>query len=110
MEISEKQDGKFSFLTPVGRLDNETSPDFQIKLLYAVASGGVVVVDLSRVEYISSAGLRALMMASKKSKAVNGQLGVASLAPMVKEIFDISRFSLVVQVFDTVQDATAALS
>jgi len=110
VEISEKQDGKFSVLTPIGRLDNETSPDFQVKVLYAVASGGSVVVDLSSVEYISSAGLRALMMASKRSKAINGRLAVASLTPMVKEIFDISRFSLVVPVFDTVQDATSALA
>jgi len=108
--MTEKQDGKFSVLTPIGRLDNETSPDFQVKLIYAVASGGSVVVDLSQVEYISSAGLRALMMASKKSKASNGRLAVADLTPMVKEIFDISRFALVVQVFDTVQDATSALA
>jgi len=110
VEISEKQDGKFSVLTPLGRLDNETSPEFQVKILYAVASGGAVVVDLSQVEYISSAGLRALMMASKKAKATNGRLAVAALTPMVKEIFDISRFSLVVQVFETVNDATTALS
>ena len=110
MEISEKQEGKFSIMMPVGRLDNETSPEFQAKVLSAVGSGGAVVVDLSGVEYISSAGLRALMMASKKSKATNGRLAVASLTPMVKEIFDISRFSLVVQVFDSVKDATSALS
>ena len=110
MEISEKQEGKFSIMMPVGRLDNETSPEFQARLLSAVASGGAVVVDLSGVEYISSAGLRALMMASKKSKATNGRLAVASLTPMVKEIFDISRFSLVVQVFDSVKAATSALS
>ena len=64
MEISEKQEGKSSVLTPVGRLDNETSAEFQVKLLYTVAESSAVLIDLSRVEYISSAGLRALMMAS----------------------------------------------
>lgn len=109
MEIGEKQQGKVSVLMPVGRLDNETSPAFQVKLLYAVAAGGAVLVDLSRVEYVSSAGLRAFMMASKRSKALNGRIAVAALAPMVKEIFSISRFSLIVEVFDTVAAATAAL-
>ena len=72
-------------------------------------AGASVLVDFSAVEYISSAGLRALMMGSKQSKATNGRLAVAALAPVVKEIFEISRFSLVVQVFDTTADALAAL-
>lgn len=49
------------------------------------------------------------MMAAKQSKATGGRLGVAGLTPMVKEIFSISRFSLVVQVFETTADAIAAL-
>lgn len=109
MEISEKQEGKISVLTPVGRLDNETSAEFQVKLLYTVAESARVLIDLSGVEYISSAGLRALMMASKKSKATDVRLAVAALTPMVKEIFAISRFSLIVEVFDTMAEASAAL-
>lgn len=110
MEISEKHSGKIVVLAPVGRIDNETSPSFQIKLLNTVGTGGApVLLDFSAVEYISSAGLRALMMASKKSKAEGGRLAVAALTPMVQEIFTISRFSLVVQVFETFVDATAAL-
>jgi anti-anti-sigma regulatory factor len=50
------------------------------------------------------------MMASKQSKATNGRLAAAGLTPMVKEIFAISRFSLVVQVFETTAEAIAALS
>ncbi len=111
MEISEKQEGKIVVLGPVGRLDNETSPSFQANLLDAVGIGGTsVLVDFSGVEYISSAGLRALMMASKKSRAGGGRFAVAALTPMVKEIFAISRFSLVVQVFETLSQATAELS
>jgi anti-anti-sigma regulatory factor len=49
-------------------------------------------------------------MGSKQSKAGNGRLAVAALGPIVKEIFEISRFSLVVQVFDTTADAVTALS
>ena len=109
MEISEKQHGKIAVLTPVGRLDNETSAEFQVKLLYTVAESSNVLLDLSGVEYISSAGLRALMMASKKSKATSGRLAVAALTPMVREIFAISRFSLIVEVFETMAEATAAL-
>lgn len=108
MEISEQRQGDVVVLGPVGRINNDTSPEFQSRLLGCVGSGAVLV-DLSRVEYISSAGLRALMMASKQSKAVNGRLAVAALTPVVKEIFTISRFSYVVAVYETAADALAAL-
>ena len=110
MEIGERRDGDILILSPAGRIDNDTSPAFQARLLAALNPGAAVLVDLSAVEYVSSAGLRALMMGSKQSKAANGRLAVAALGPVVKEIFEISRFSLVVQVFDTTADAVAALS
>lgn len=109
MQIGEQRLGEVTVLRPAGRIDNETSPGFQAKLLGAVGAGpSAVLVDLGGVEYMSSAGLRALMMAAKQSKAGKGRLGVAALTPVVKEIFAISRFSHVVQVFDTPDAALAA--
>ena len=110
MEITEQRQGGVTVLSPVGRINNETSPAFQVRLLSCVGStAGKVLIDFSGVEYISSAGLRALMMASKQSKATSGRLAVSGLTPMVKEIFAISRFALVVQVFETSAEALAAL-
>ncbi|MGA7873010.1 MAG: STAS domain-containing protein [Candidatus Binatus sp.] len=110
MEIGERHDGDILVLLPAGRIDNDTSPAFQARLLSSLTpAGAAVLVDFSAVEYISSAGLRALMMGSKQSKASKGRLAVAALGPVVKEIFEISRFSLVVEVFDTAADALAAL-
>jgi len=110
VEIGERHDGDILILRPVGRIDNETSPDFQTRLLGSLTNAGaVVLVDFSAVDYISSAGLRALMMGSKQSKVAKGRLAVAALGSIVKEIFEISRFSLVVDVFDTPADALAAL-
>ena len=110
MEISEQRQSDLIILNPVGRINNDTSPAIQTKLLDSVGSAAAkVLVDFSGIEYISSAGPRALMMASKQSKATNGRLAVAALTPMVKEIFAISRFSLVVQVFETTAEAITAL-
>ncbi len=110
LEISEQRQGDVVVLGPTGRINNDTSAEFQSRLLGSVGSGGAtVLVDLSGVEYISSAGLRALMMAAKQSKASSGRLAVAALNPVVKEIFAISRFSYVVTVFETLAEALAAL-
>ena len=73
-------------------------------------SGGAIVLDLSGLEYVSSAGLRCFMLASRQAKAQKGKIFVAQLQPMVAEIFEISHFNLVFQVFGSVQEALAAVS
>jgi len=76
----------------------------------AADEGATVVLDLSALEYVSSAGLRAFMLASREAKSRQARIYVASLQPMVAEIFKISHFNLVFQVFATVADALAAVS
>ena len=106
MEIRERRLANALVLQPVGRLDNLTSADFQARLLAAVASAADdIVIDFSSVEYISSAGLRALMAASRL-KPKERRLAVACLNSVVTEIFAISRFGYVVPVFDTVEEAS----
>jgi anti-sigma B factor antagonist/stage II sporulation protein AA (anti-sigma F factor antagonist) len=110
VEISEQRQGNVVVLRPIGRINNDTSPTFLAKLFASVEpTSAAVLVDFSDVEYISSAGLRALMAASKQSKASQSRLAVVGLTPVVKEIFEISRFSHVVQVFETSAEALAAL-
>ena len=108
MEIGERHVANNLVLQPVGRLDNLTSADFQARLLAAVTSAADdIVIDFSSVEYISSAGLRALMAASRL-KPKERRLAVACLNSVVTEIFAISRFGYVVPVFDTVEEASIA--
>jgi anti-anti-sigma factor len=66
VEIGEKRSGNVLVLRPVGRIGNLTSAEFQGRLLGAAASGSEdILIDLAAVDYISSAGLRALMVASR---------------------------------------------
>jgi anti-anti-sigma factor len=69
-----------------------------------------VVIDLTGVEYISSVGLRVLMAASKEAKTHGRTLAVCGLQPVVREIFEISRFNLVLKVFPTLREALTAVS
>jgi anti-anti-sigma factor len=108
VEIGERRQANVLVLRPVGRIDNLTSGEFQARLLAATTSGpDDIVVDFTAVEYISSAGLRALMAASR-SKPKERRLAVACLNSIVSEIFAISRFSHVVPIFATVEEASAA--
>jgi anti-sigma B factor antagonist len=97
-----------------GRLDQDTCEGFRAELMEFVGdtahNGGGVVLDLSGLEYISSAGLRCFMLASREARAKNARVVVAALQPMVAEIFTISHFNLVFEVFPGVRDALATLS
>ncbi len=108
MEIGESRDGDLLVLRPVGRIDNLTSAAFQERLLVAARSGAAdLVIDFTDVEYISSAGLRALM-AAQRQKPKDRRIAVVALNPVVGEIFAISRFAEVIPVFDSIADAIDA--
>lgn len=97
-----------------GRLDQDTCEAFRDELMAlmdtSAQQGGAMVLDLSALEYVSSAGLRCFMLASRQAKAQHGRIFVAALQPMVAEIFEISHFNLVFQVFPAVRDALGAAS
>ena len=114
MELTVKRFADTVALFPAGRIDHATADSFKAALaphLAAVSTGrDRAVIDLAGVEYISSVGLRVLMLASKQVKAQGGALAVTGLQPVVREIFEISRFNLVLEVFPTLREALAKLS
>ena len=97
-----------------GRLDQDTCETFRAELTQfvgtALRDNGVLILDLSATEYVSSAGLRCFLMASRQMKAAKGRILVAELQPMVAEIFEISHFDLLFEMFKTVREALAAVS
>jgi anti-sigma B factor antagonist len=108
MDINERRDGGVIVLQPSGRIDNDTSLAFQDRLLQLIAEGSTLV-DFSGVEFISSAGLAALMTAAKQAKAAKIRIACAGLNSVVQETFAISRFARVVPVYPTAAEAVAAL-
>ena len=114
MNVTSRRFANAVVVHAAGRLDQDTCEAFRADLLKyvveAASGGGAIVLDLSALEYVSSAGLRCFMLASRQAKAQHGRIFVAALQPMVAEIFQISHFNLVFQVFPSVGDAVAAVS
>ena len=99
---------------PAGDIDHPNAMKLQ-EALTPFADGASngrapLVLDFSGVAYISSMGLRVLMMASRAMRARDAAMAIAGLQPAVAEIFEIARFQHVVDIFPTVRDALAALS
>lgn len=114
IEFAETSYGDTVVLSPKGRLDQETSKSFQEQLLAMIADRSTdranLILDMSGVNYISSIGLRALMIVAKQCSAGNGQLALANLSPVVVEIFEISRFNLIISTFDEIRSAIAEIA
>ena len=114
MNVTSRRFANAVVLAVSGRLDQDTCEGFRGDLSRHVESsardGGAIVLDLTGLDYVSSAGLRCFMLASRQAKSQAGRIYVASLQPIVAEIFQISHFNLVFRVFPTVREALAAVS
>jgi anti-anti-sigma factor len=112
MDLSYSSKGGARIIAPAGRIDHASADLFQAALSPHLAQcqpgEPPLVLDMSGVDYISSVGLRVLMVAAKQAKAQNGRIAIAALTPMVREVFEISRFNLVFDTFETVDAALAA--
>jgi anti-anti-sigma factor len=106
--------GDARVVSPNGRLDHDNCEAFQSDLAEHLraceAAGAALVLDLSGLEYVSSAGLRCLMMAARQAAAHQSRIMVAAPQPVVAEILQISRFNLVLPVYATTRDAVASVS
>ena len=114
MQIASQRYADVVVVTPEGRLDFGNAADLEQALAPCLAAANEapagVVVDCRRVDYISSIGLRALMVAAKALRARGARIAAAGLQPVVAEIFAISRFHAVVEVFATPELALASMS
>ena len=109
MEISREMREGISVIAPIGRVDSNTARDLEAVLLPAFDAESSIVVDFSQLTYISSAGLRVLLMAAKQSKARGRPLALSGMTGPVNEVFTISGFAKLFQIHPTTDVAIAAL-
>ncbi len=114
MDFTERRAGPALVLAPAGRIDMGSAEAFRERLIPLVQaagkSGEPVLLDFAGVDYISSAGLRVLMLAAKEARTSGGKIAVVALQPLVGEIFQISRFDKVLPCHPGVNEALAAMA
>ena len=109
MEILKRKEKDALVISLKGRLDAVTTPGLEKDLTALLASGErILVLDLGDLDYISSAGLRTILTVTKRLREKQGRLLLASLKSVVREVFDISGFSSIIPVFETVDGAIAS--
>jgi len=94
-----------------GRLDAMTSPEFNNRLDGWIAEGvESFFIDCAQLDYISSAGLRAMLLVAKELKGRGGDLCLAALQETVHTVFTISGFDKIIAIVATLDDAANATS
>jgi anti-sigma B factor antagonist len=106
MEIIENQKEDVSIFKLNGRLDSNTSPALEKKLVAAIENGTRnMVIDFENLDYISSAGLRIILKTTKDLKRTDGQIVLCAMQDYVREVFEIAGFDTFLPIFSTVEEA-----
>src|SRR5512144_1302543 len=100
MEIATQDLKRVAVMSVSGRVDSATAPELEGKLRELVDAGKTqIVLDLKNVEYMSSAGLRAMVSTLKLVKRVNGDLRVASPSPRVEEVLRLAGLTSIFSIY-----------
>ncbi|MBF8281866.1 MAG: hypothetical protein A2W37_15900 [Chloroflexi bacterium RBG_16_63_12] len=109
MEISTEELKQVSVMAVTGRVDSATAPELENALKKLVeAAKTQIVLDLKNVEYMSSAGLRAMVSTLKAVKRVNGDLRLASPSPRVEEVLRLAGLTSIFSIHPTRDEAVAS--
>jgi len=110
MDIHEDRKSEVLVLTLEGRLDAVSSKMFEDRVLEIIDGGEArFVIDLSRLDYVSSAGLRVFVLASKRLTAAGGKVVLCSLQESVKQVFDIVGFYSIFSISSSRDEALNSL-
>src|SRR5690606_10070113 len=97
-------------ISPQGQLNSVNSAAAETELLGHVGQGaGKIAFNLAQLDYISSAGLRVVLVLAKRLKQAGGKLVLFGMQPHVKEVFEISGFLSILNVSDTREQALVQL-
>ena len=108
MNLAVDKVGQVLVVSPEGQINSGNAAGIEADLLSHVEKGEHrMVLDMSNLNYISSAGLRVVLVLAKRLKQSAGALALCAMQPRVREVFDISGFLAILTVVDTRQEAVA---
>lgn len=109
MQVIEQRDGETLVLEVVGRVDAVTAKLFETAVLIPVQENDLpVVLDLDRLKYISSAGLRVILLAARQQKQKKAKFALCNLHDEVRDVFEISGFAKILDIHPSRDAAVAA--
>lgn len=110
MKITENREADLTIFKLDGRLDSQTSLEFDDKMFASIDSGARrVIVDCGQLDYITSAGLRVLNKTAKRLKKEEGAIILCALEEYVREVFEIAGFDTFLPIVNNLDEALAQI-
>ena len=111
MEVTTERDGETLIAKTDGRVDGTNATEFQDALRNAIDTGSdkAVILDFEDLSYISSAGLRVILLTAKDMRSANVKFAVCSLSKPVHDVFTISGFDQIIDIHETQSAARSAV-
>jgi anti-sigma B factor antagonist len=110
MALSKSQTGDISIVALSGSIDSKTAPGMRDELLAALQETKSVIINMTAVEYLSSAGLRLLLLAYRDITAKSGRVVLVGVSEEIQEVMANTGFIKFFQLANTEPEAVAALA
>lgn len=105
MQVNFKTQNNILIIKVNGSIDSNTAPDIQEKVLEASADSKNVIIDLSEVDFVSSAGLRVILMIYRQIKSKNGKVVLVGVSEEIEDVMTVTGFANFFEMVDTVENA-----
>ncbi len=110
MTIETTMHGKTAVIALDGRMDADQAGLFEAECDRVVAQGVThIIVDLARLKYVSSMGLRSFLHVAKTRQAGDGGLAMVNFGGFVKQVFDVTRLTPLFKIYETVEQALQSM-
>ncbi|MDR2646049.1 MAG: STAS domain-containing protein [Holosporaceae bacterium] len=105
MEIKTTTENGITILTPVARVDTSTAKVFEDGVMGAINSSNKIAICFNEIDYISSAGLRVVLMAGKKLTSLNGKLALIDMPEKIFSVFKMSGFDKILKIYPSLEES-----
>jgi anti-sigma B factor antagonist len=104
MLITVKKSGNTEIVEVAGSIDSKTAPDLQQNVLNIINESNEMVLDISNVSFVSSAGLRVLLMVYRQLKAKDGKVVLVGVSEEIQEVMHMTGFINFFEISPTLEE------
>lgn len=105
MNVKIKTNENSVLISIEGSIDSKTAGDLQSQIMDTVSESNNVLIDLTKVEYVSSAGLRVLLMIYRQIKSKNGKVILVGVSQEISDVMSMTGFINFFEITDTIDNA-----
>jgi len=105
MNVNIKTDGNIVIISIEGSIDSKTAGDLQSQIMEKVSETNNVLLDLTKVDYVSSAGLRVLLMIYRQIKSKNGKVILVGVSEEIRDVMSMTGFINFFEISDNIDNA-----